>query len=454
MIVAQCALAAGDDREALVRRDIELLAAHGERWFAALEPFNEIVVHRGFVERLVVDAKDLRIAEAFAREPVEHLTIDQNPGEAFSSNFSTAQLMCALMRPEVTRVRRLDLPERICRDGLLIVANAPKLSQLRALHIRDPWISDADFGHFVRGRMLESLEELRVETKWAVRYGTLGRSLSRLALPALRRLSLRGQGLANASLLGLVGSPVYPKLEALDLYETPDLDSDIIEPLLAGGRLRSLGLGYTGFCGSHAIALASVPHAARLVQLDLSDTHVDAYANELGAAYLPALRDLDLGCRRHAGGRVRVLESGALSPIYDARWVPQLETLRLDGRAIGDAGLARLLARPLPALRTLTLSCCALSMDAIAMLAEADLPSLEVLDLSENPRLLPTAMAALAHAPWMQQLRALRMTIHVDAPPMRVREIRFDKQPRPRIRARSLAPPLWPARSLLGSHST
>jgi uncharacterized protein (TIGR02996 family) len=423
LIVTQCARAAGDDREELVGRDSELLATHGERWFEALAPFNELVVHRGFVEQLSVCARDLKISDAFAREPIQHLTVDDNPGESYGTGTTTAQLMCALMRPEVARLRRLDLPPRIGRDCLLLVTNAARLANLRTLQIREPYFDDNDFGYFVRGSMLQNLEALLIESDVRA-VGTLRLSLSRLGFPRLRRLSLRGQGVANAALLALAGSDAFERLEALDLYDNPGFGREVVGSLLATGRLRSLGLGRSGFAEAHAMQLASAPNAARIVQLDLSDTRVEHYLRVLGEAYLPALRDLDLGANREAR-RIVIPPFGELQPIYGAHWFSQLETLRLDGRAIGDAGLAKLLSRPLPALRTLTLSNCGLTMDAIPTLVTAELPALEVLDLGDNDRIRPSARDELARRLPVRALRAER---------------------NPRIRARSLAPPVWPVR--------
>jgi hypothetical protein len=250
---------------------------------------------------------------------------------------------------------------------------------------------------------------------------------------------------SNAALVALAGSEGFAKLEAVDLYDNPGMEGEVIASLLANGRLRSLGLGRSGFSQSHAMQLASAPDVARLVQLDLSDTRVQFFADVLGEAYLPALRDLDLGINREAR-RIVIPAFGELGAIYNAHWFSRLETLRLDGRTIGDFGLARLLSRPLPALRTLTLSNCGLTMDALQHLVAAELPALEVLDLGDNERILPRAIDELAAASWMPQLRALRIALQSDAPPMRVREIRFNGAPRPRIRARSLAPSVWPVR--------
>lgn len=412
LIVTQCARAAGDARAELAARETELLALHGERWFEPLGAFSEAVVHRGFVEHIALPVGPL--SDAFAQEPVRHLTLTGDPNELrYLMSTMPANMLCMLQRRELGRLDRLDLPAGVNRDCLQMVGRASVLSKLRAMHVPNAQFDDHAFAGFLRDNLLAALEELAVGcTSSSYRRDALGASLARIAFPRLRKLALHWYGIARAGLLALTDSPAFARLDALDLACTAIDEPTIISALLAKTHLRSLRLSFTGFLRPHAKMLADAPGTATLVQLDLSDTNVEDYVDVLAAAHLPALRDLDLGCAR---GHAKSPQFGELAALADAPWFSQLETLRLDGRAVGDAGLAQLLAR-LPALRTLTVANCDLTNDAIPALVAR--PALEILDSGAEDRLRP--------GPEL---------------PVRAREA-----PPTRIRARCLTRPLWPVR--------
>ncbi len=184
-------------------------------------------------------------------------------------------------------------------------------------------------------------------------------------LPALRRLTLRGTGLAPDDTEIIADSPLLPRLDGLDLGGNPlgDLRDFAGTDLSA---LRSLGLEAVTTDLDNLRALLANPTLAGVRLLDLAGNGLgDETASALPHKALSDLFRLDLG-RNDIGpaGITRLATWLARRPLF---W------LNLGGNPLGDEGLAALLeAGALDKVDCLDLSDCSLgdsSADALCAAA-------------------------------------------------------------------------------------
>ena len=452
LIVVQCALAAGDERVSIARRDVDLLHAHGDAWTASLGEFSRAIFERGFVETLEIGADALLAARPFEHEPITHLTLRQP--RRWSE--ATAELIAVAQVPALARLHGLELPRGVGLDAWHAIVHSPYLAGLRSLSVPD---ADLEEPAFREVNALEALEHLRIDVDDTNLTNELGDSLAELALPKLRSLSLRAQlrSFIGESLLAFDAA----RIEHLDLHGHHNLPPAALGAVL--GSVRSIGLGMCALDPMHVEVLANRGHG--LVQLDLSDEPIEQWSDELAHADFPHLLDLDISVGVAPPGW-RPSSHGDVTALIDASWFPRLETLRASGRDLRDANVAKIAHRG-SSLRALTIAGVGLTDEGCGLLARATLPALELLDLRFNRFITHRGLALLAAAPWFAQLRSLRLPLwtpsRIDAPALRLLgvdvtgEIDTSGMPRlrelwtrdrrgDRVRARSRAPSAWPDR--------
>lgn len=181
-----------------------------------------------------------------------------------------------------------------------LVAARDRLPNLKALFLGDihseecevSWLQQSDLSALFSA--YPDLEYLHVK-------GTNQLSLGRLALPALKELTIETGGLPT-SVLDEVMQADLPELEHLELWlGTPDyggeITTEVLAPLLSGNhwpRLTYLGLRDSQIADAVAAAVAASPILERVQVLDLSlgtlgDEGVEALAASPAVAKLQKL---------------------------------------------------------------------------------------------------------------------------------------------------------------------
>ena len=164
-------------------------------------------------------------------------------------------------------------------------------------------------------------------------------------------------------------------------------------------RIRQLRL--TGRAVARAAkALASAPHAGRLVKLMLAGADDEAVQAVAGGRALAGLRSLSVSSAELSDASAEALAKGALT----------LEALYLSGTGLSDAGVEALAhGTALGALRLLALNRNSLSDEgAQALAASKSLPQVERLELSRN-ELSEEGALAFRSAKALPKLRRLEL---------------------------------------------
>jgi uncharacterized protein (TIGR02996 family) len=260
-----------------------------------------------------------------------------------------------LIRFQVEKHRRPENDERA-------VELEARAEALLAEHERDwlgEWADRLVRWTFARG----FLDSVTIEPDVFLRHGEelLGGHPVRL----VRFVDPDGQACGPDAVEELVASPAFARVRGVD----------------ASGSVPPAG---PAWCR----ALAAAPHLTRVEELDFSSGwrpdgvfHDTAALEALGqATHLAGLRRLRLGAPMSWGAP----GDEVVPALVHAAFAPGLEVLRLDGLALTDAGLRRLVrSRALGRLQTLDLSWCEeLSREGIrTLLATIDLPRLKELGL-------------------------------------------------------------------------
>lgn len=226
-------------------------------------------------------------------------------------------------------------------------------------------------------------------------------ALIRLLVDDPRTLSLTDLGLAHnhitaAGLGVLLASAKSEGLQVLDLEDNPIGDAGLLaiasSPRLA--TLEVLQLAHTGVGPEGASALAAAaPNALALRQLDLGQ-------NALGDAGALALASLPVAARLSLE-EAQISATGARALLETAR----CPRLLLGGNALGSGSLAGL-TKLSPSLEVLVLTRTRIGAGDAVTLASLPAPALRELDLRGNA-LGDEGVRALAKARWFGQLTRL-----------------------------------------------
>ena len=245
--------------------------------------------------------------------------------------------------------------------------------------------------------------------------------------PALRVLHLSGLPSAAGPALGRA---TFASLEELWLKEreiAPDAVVDLSTAVAKMSKLRVLDLARTHLAGVQALARVECPSLEdiNLANNELGPDSVNEIAEasskwpnlrilylnlnpQLGAAGAEALCRAAFPCMEELClGRCGLGPDGAQSLASSATQWPRLRVLSGFENALGDEGVAALLAAPLPALEELSLERNGIGEQGAAAIAAASsrLPNLRYLGLSLNALGDSGARAlAQAHFPRLQSL--------------------------------------------------
>jgi uncharacterized protein (TIGR02996 family) len=406
LIAVQCAIAGGDHRPELARREIELLRDHGDAFALGDDIVCEF--HRGFVDRVFVPSETMleRVDELFAREPIRHVSLDV-PDQATAHRH--ARELATVNWP--AGMRHLDFWPGLDTEDIVQIAESPHLANLAT--IRFPGHSAGDDALVALARAsLPRLEELDFDLGPFpfTSYGSLGvlAVAASASLPALRGLSLPGHGDCEfvPGLETLAHSRLFAKLERLRLSYNQNLGDAFAA--VVGGAEGPTSLDFTGCeLGPREMAvLVASERAHRLARLELVDNHLGADGLQtLFASRLDGLRELSFHHLIH-----EPLDTS--HAMFHAAWLDRLETLRCI-TPWGPPLLARLPWGRFASLRHLTIGG---SDDHLAALAVHPMPRLEHLHLGSGITISPRGIAALARAPWTPRLRLLEIpNLHSEA---------------------------------------
>jgi uncharacterized protein (TIGR02996 family) len=296
--------------------------------FQGLGPPTGQEFHRGFVEKLNIDAKDLVRHEhaLFSASPLRHICL-MNVGDCLPGVFRCSYL---------TRLSALTINHsRIGIPLARAIANAEHLAGLKKLHLTINNFDDDAIQHLVGSPILANLEELDLSENEKMGEMSARALASSPHLGALRTLELRNNRLGPVGAEAVAGSERLANLQKLVLS-----NNDI-----GIARLQTISRN-AGFF--------------RVPILDLSENKLDA-----------------------AG--LQVILNRNLHPIGPQ--ANRLRDLNLRSNPLGDDGMRVLAAcRLLENLRTLRLVNCQIGDEGVRVLAASPhLSNLVVLDLSNNP---------------------------------------------------------------------
>ncbi len=281
---------------------------------------------------------------------------------------------------------------------------ARAVPRIRALRTHQSERGDAMLGALAANETLAGLESLASDYDNVSDTGLKALAAS----PYLRRLKslsfeessrITGRGLA-----ALARSPVMASVERLSLLWSCQVGVEGVRALAASpfvGSLRELALsGPLGDEGAEAIASSPALSGLRVLRLDNCGIGARGAERLASSPHLSRLEVLSL--------RGNSLLQSGVEALAQAGALPALRSLRLFWDGLPAAAVRALAACPMfRRLRCLSLSCPRAGAAIGADLA-ASPSQLESLDLS-NSRLRDDGLAALLRAPWVKNLRNLRL---------------------------------------------
>jgi uncharacterized protein (TIGR02996 family) len=429
----------------LQARERRLLVANYTDWAGG---YREIVdgkaqprFRRGFIDKLEGWEPEAFVEKAPAlcpAHPIRYLSIV--PRSTWDDGWGPALAAC----PHLGRLDALRLRGQL--PDLLKVCRSPHLGRLRTLALHN------HAGQPVLPSLLGARGRPMPDALAALRYLILSDNMldeAGLAVLAdsplagtLRGLSLsRYQGLTTSELRRLTGSPLWPRLEELEVNVAARAHNEAGPVLAAGlprsqlrrltvtgegrgqaynralvemvagasgwGRLEALSFGYSSMGSATFRALLACPHLAGLTWLDLSDAHLvggDAQA----LASCPRLANLTV---LKLGGNI--LNDMGIRRLAESPYLNRLVYLDLHGTGISTDGAVCLARSPnLSNLRILNLCCDGIGSgigDAgLQALAESPhLANLTTLLLSAAPDVTERGIEALVGSPHFGRLTYL-----------------------------------------------
>lgn len=342
LVTVQCALAAGglpdDRRQALARREAELLSAHGARWSGLQGLAESWRFRRGFAEGVEVDASLLveREVELLAAAPLlRRLSLVRLTANDDEEGVRTGPDVPALLR------RVLDSPVVRRLEGLELVGVGTSWQRDSEFNGSGfDGLGDAAAAMLARSGLLPGLKALGITLS---RVGPDGaRALAAADLSRLEHLGLAGQELGDEAALELLAPGRLPRLTWLDLTGQNDttrrkLSGRIAASLPAG--LRRLDLAWNYVRDDALRALADSPPAPALEHLSIGYGLLGAEAlRALGR--FRSLRTLDLSGTSLGDWRQPSLQRDAVRALAGS-CPPSLRVLRLTGCSLPPGGGAR-----------------------------------------------------------------------------------------------------------------
>jgi uncharacterized protein (TIGR02996 family) len=372
-IRVQCALAimsaADRSRPELVRRERALLAEHDAAWTGSIRDIvTDYEYHRGFIDTVNMGTSKFvsQAARLFELAPIQSLRLTR-VGQSVPASAIAA-------RPELARVRHLDLAGMLGADDLQELLGCRQLRHLTSLAMPD----------------------------W---YG---------AGPAILQ-ALRTRLPARLEQLNLDNTCISTEL-AQQLADMPAL-----------AKVTHLNLSHNPIRGGGAQALASSPHLRKLTSLRLHDCEIGVHASATLVSSLPRLTTLDLRRDRLGDGGVRALTAvpqrhlrelylgmnnltaSAIQALVEWPGLARLTLLHLYGNEdIGDQGMAELFrSERIAELQYLDLGYTRIRDQALRALAESPhVSKLRYLDLQGSTTTV-ASITALAQSPVLQSLQHL-----------------------------------------------
>jgi uncharacterized protein (TIGR02996 family) len=392
-IRAQCELARlplEDERASeLTARSLRLLTRHVRAWQGDNARHSRF--HRGLVEELYwCDPCSLveHIEELFANHPIRDVELCGQPDKGWGRPLAN--------RPELARIETLRLTHSrsgwLQFDDVLALLRSPHLGRVTTLDL-----SGGDGGHRYghrrfneiirtrRGQLLPALRNLRRlslnglrltdESVQALIESPLAQTLTHLDLSDNDE-SAHDAGITIAGLRALVGSPLWARLEELNLgqlYLRDPEASEVVVSALPGSRIRRLGLGaflyHEHRGGGHLIrALNRASSWGEVRELNLSWNALEA-AEVRRLARCPALGQV---ARLDFGGMG--IDDAGIAALAASPFLRGLRHLRVEDQAdriTGAAVEALAASKHLTGLVTLQTDCRGIDNDAIAAFARS-----------------------------------------------------------------------------------
>jgi uncharacterized protein (TIGR02996 family) len=280
-IILQCTraeLPETDERAAALDAQIaELLKKHKKAWTAfAPAKGARWEYRRGFVEKLSIDASDLvdHAAVLFTAEPFEELNIwkiDESRHKAGKSR------LAPILELPLGNIKRLSLARcKLSEDDVKALAYATTLGNVEVLDLSNGGSLEVPLAPLGAAVSLPKLRELKIG-------GTMCGDRAMVALaqaPSLRftRLHANRTDLGRTGVAAIANATWAPGLEHLDLSSNEGLRDDALEELANSTRLtslRSLYLEYTGLYERAAELILGSPVFARLEHLDVGSNALE-----------------------------------------------------------------------------------------------------------------------------------------------------------------------------------
>jgi uncharacterized protein (TIGR02996 family) len=295
-IVMQCTradLADGDPRiteidaqiEALLKKHKKAWTAHGDNKGARWE------FRRGFVEKLSLDAKDLVAngAAILAAEPIEELSvwkIDESPSKVGKSR------LAAVLALPLDRIRRLSLARcELTKDDFAALASAKTLGSVEVLDLTKGTGDTAPIAPLAKATSLPKLRELKLR---GCRIGDDGMAtLAKSKTLRFSRLDAAMNELTAAGCEAIVNATWAPQLVHLDLSSNEIIGDDGLRALATSTTLtalRSLELEYVGLQDQAVDLILESPMFAKLQHLDVTSSTSRADYDRLKAVFGDRLR--------------------------------------------------------------------------------------------------------------------------------------------------------------------
>jgi uncharacterized protein (TIGR02996 family) len=253
----------------------ELLDEHEEEWAGPIRSLvKEYRFRRGFVAEVSVSG------EQFLQHAATLVKL--TPLESIAVNAESALVEAIALRPELRRVRRLEVRGHDLGDASLgQLASSPYLGPLEHLTLHACGLSTAA-AHILAGMPLDHLTHLNLGANDLRDNG----AVVLCACPKLTRLRYLGVGgneLGPPTAEALVASPSLWALERMNLGANY-FDDDAVALLANAANLaslRELDLRYNEFGFEGARALAASPYLARLTRLDVTENAIGLRGVEL-----------------------------------------------------------------------------------------------------------------------------------------------------------------------------
>lgn len=277
-IVMQCTradLPDGDPRIPELDAQIDaLLARHKKAWTAfGKNTGARWEFRRGFVEKLSLDAKDLvtNAAWIFAAEPVEELNVWKIDKSRVRRDKSR---LAPILELPLDRVRRLSLARcKLTQDDLAALASARTLGNVEILDLtgRGSGSVETPLAPLANATSLPKLRELRVS-------GCMMGDAAMAELAASRTLRFTHliaprNDFSEAACESIANATWAPQLVSLDLSSNEMIRDEGLRALAAStqlGALRSLKLEYVGLYEEAADIILGSPVFSKLQHLDVS----------------------------------------------------------------------------------------------------------------------------------------------------------------------------------------